>query len=112
MLSRCLARIGFRVNRIWTDDEDKALCMILNRLFYISNIEYMDKSEDAAIVCCSGADLDRLTSLYNMRVLFILSEDAKEPMVSGFDRKELLFRTIWGGNEVSGYMLENQQPKG
>ncbi|MBC8486366.1 MAG: hypothetical protein H8D45_10040 [Bacteroidetes bacterium] len=110
-LSRCLARIGFHVNRICADDEDKALCMLLDRLFYITNTEYVTKFEGAAIVCCSGADLDRFTSFDNTRALFILSEDGKEPMVSGFEWKELLFRTIWNGNEVAGYMLENQQPK-
>jgi hypothetical protein len=105
-LSRCLARIGFHVNRICADDKDKALCMLLDRLFYVTNSEYKNELEGTAIVCCSEVDLDRLTSFDNTRVLFILSEDGKEPVVSGFERKELLFRTIWDGNEVAGYMLE------
>ena len=107
--SRCLARIGFHVNRLCIDDEDKALNKLLDRLFYITNTEYVNQFEGAAIVSCFSADLDRLTSTESTRVFFILSEDGKEPSIPGFNHKELLFRTIWNGNEIAGYMLEKQQ---
>ena len=111
-LSRCITRIGFHVNRLCADDKDKALCMLLDRLFYIKKTKYLNKFKGAHIVCCSESDLSRINSFDNTRVIFILSENGKYPMVSGFERKVLLFKTIWGNNEVAGYMLENQQQKG
>jgi hypothetical protein len=106
-LSRCLSRIGFRVSRTITNTNDKALSMLFDRLFYISNTTYKIDYEPATIICCNKCDLDQYISFENTRALFILSEDGLDPEVSGFEIKELLFQTIWDSKAIAGYMLEN-----
>lgn len=106
-LSRCLSGMGLHVNRICSNDEDRALCDILDQLFYIKNIRYSDKHKGADIVCCTEMDIDKSRQLDNTRVLFVLCKGEKAPVVSGFELKRLLFRTIWCGKETAGYMLEN-----
>lgn len=110
-LSRCLSKIGFNVRRIIVDSTEKELCNILDKLFYVSGVEYVEQFKGADIICCRFKEIDRIENIKGAKMLIILSNDRYEFGNNAFKLIKKLFVTIWDNEIFSGYIYLNKKEK-
>lgn len=107
-LSRCLYKIGFHIKKIIYNDTDRKLCKILDRLFYISDIEYSDRFNGAEIICCTTKELDKIVHFNTTKMLIVLGEDKFYLRNDNFILKSKMFVTIWDQKVIAGYFYLNK----